>query len=76
MSRRPTRVFSVAVQGQPAIAELDVVKVAGGRNRSFVREIAGVEVKDRLVIELAPHPKSKQQATLLSGVEIQAEGEQ
>jgi len=68
------RVFSVTVQGKPAIERLDVVKAAGGRNRSLVKEIRGVEVKDRLVIDLAADPASKQQATVLSGVEIQAEG--
>jgi outer membrane protein assembly factor BamB len=68
------RVFSVAVQGQPAIARLDVAKEAGGGNRSLVKEIAGVLVQDRLVIELAPDKGAKEQATLLSGVEILAEG--
>jgi hypothetical protein len=68
------RIFSVSVQGKPAFESLDVVREAGERNRSLVKVIAGVEVQDRLVIELAADPKSKQQATVLSGVEIQAEG--
>jgi outer membrane protein assembly factor BamB len=68
------RVFGVSLQGHPAIASLDVAKEAGGRNHSLVKEIAGVEVTDRLVIEFAPEAGAKVQATLLSGVEIQAEG--
>jgi outer membrane protein assembly factor BamB len=68
------RVFSVNVQGQPAIQGLDVVQQAGGRNRSLVKDIGVVEVTDRLVIEFTPEAGAKVQAALLSGIEIQAEG--
>jgi outer membrane protein assembly factor BamB len=68
------RVFDVSLQGRAAIAAIDVVKEAGGRNRSLVKEISGVEVTDRLEIELTPEASAKLQAALLSGVEIQAEG--
>ncbi|MCI0360564.1 MAG: malectin, partial [Planctomycetaceae bacterium] len=68
------RVFSVKVQGQPAVSALDVVREAGGRNRSLVKEIAGVEVSDWLEIELAADAQAKVPASVLSGVEIVAEG--
>jgi len=68
------RVFGVSVQGRPVINALDVAKEAGGRNRSLVKEVSGVLVGDELVIEMKPAAGSKFQASLLSGVEIQAEG--
>jgi outer membrane protein assembly factor BamB len=68
------RVFAVNVQGQPAIAALDVMKESGGQFISLVKEIRGVEVADELTIELAPAASSKLQASVLSGIEIQAEG--
>jgi hypothetical protein len=68
------RVFSVSVQGQPAIAALDVAKEAGGRNHSLVKEITGVVIEDELVIDLISAASSKRKSSVLSGVEIQAEG--
>ena len=68
------RVFDVRVQGKPALVALDVARESGGQNRSLVKEIAGVEVSDRLVIQLAPDKNAKEQAAVLSGLEIQAEG--
>jgi outer membrane protein assembly factor BamB len=68
------RVFDVSVQGRIVLPGLDVVKEAGGRNRSLVKELSSVEVKDRLVIELTPEATAKLPAALLSGVEVQAEG--
>ncbi len=68
------RVFAVSVQGRPAIAALDVVKEAGGQFISLVKEIRGVEVADELTIEFSPAATSKALASVLSGIEIQAEG--
>ncbi len=68
------RTFDVHLQGKPALTSLDVVKESEGRNRALVKEFAGVQVGDNLVIELIPNPTSKHHATILSGVEIQAEG--
>jgi outer membrane protein assembly factor BamB len=67
------RVFGVSVQGKPAIEALDVAGEAGGSNRSLVKEIAGVEATDRIIIDLAPAANSKVPAAVLSGVEIQIE---
>jgi hypothetical protein len=68
------RVFDVRVQGKPAIAALDVVNETSGRNRSLVKEVSGVEVADELVVELIPSATAKYRDSLLSGIEIQAEG--
>jgi hypothetical protein len=68
------RTFDVELQGQRVLSTLDVVQEAGGRNRGLVKEFAGVEVGDALVIEFVPKPAARIQASLLSGVEIQAEG--
>jgi outer membrane protein assembly factor BamB len=68
------RVFGVTIQGKSAFKRLDVAGEAGGRNRSLVKEIKGVEASDRLVIELAATDDAKVRETLLSGIELQAEG--
>ena len=71
--RTGDRTFDVHLQGKQALASLDVVKEAGGRNRALVKQFAGVQVGDDLVIELTP-TTSKLRAAVLSGVEIQSEG--
>jgi outer membrane protein assembly factor BamB len=68
------RVFDVSVQGGMALRELDVMKEAGGRNRSLVKEISSVLVQDQLVVELTPNGGAKLPSAVLSGIEIQAEG--
>jgi outer membrane protein assembly factor BamB len=68
------RRFGVRVQGNSAIEALDVVKEAGGRHRCLVKEIAGVEIADELAIDLVSDTTAKNRATLLSGIEIHAEG--
>jgi outer membrane protein assembly factor BamB len=68
------RIFGVSLQGQPALPALDVVKEAGGRNRSLVKQIKGVAVAGELVVELTPEPSAKNGSTLLSGIEVHAEG--
>jgi len=71
---KPTeRLFNISVQGKQALASLDVVKEAGGRNRALVKELRGVSVGDELVIDLSP-TSSKLRAAILCGLEIQAEG--
>jgi hypothetical protein len=68
------RIFGVNVQGSPAIARLDVAGEAGGQNRSLVKEIVGVEAADELVVDLTLQSAERSLSTLLSGIEIQAEG--
>ncbi len=71
-SKAGERVFTVTVQGRQALKDFDIVKEAGGLNRSIVREFKGVKVRDELEIKLT----AKKGKTLLSGVEIIAEEEQ
>jgi outer membrane protein assembly factor BamB len=68
------RLFQVKLQGETAIESLDVVAEAGGRNRSLLKEIPGVEVARELAIDLVAHPAAKERATVLCGVEVEAEG--
>ena len=68
------RVFDVSVQGRMALRGLDVVQEAGGSNRALVKEFSGIEVKDRLVVELTPDAAKAIPSAVLSGIEIQAEG--
>lgn len=68
------RVFGVTVQSRHKLLALDVVSEAGGRNRSLVKEFTGVEVGRDLQIRLSPSPASKIPVTILSGIEVQAEG--
>jgi hypothetical protein len=68
------RVFDVRVQGKPAIQALDIMKETDGRNTALVKTIAGVEVADEFVIELAPQAAARLRESVLSGIEIKAEG--
>jgi hypothetical protein len=68
------RVFAVSLQGKPVLPALDVAKEAGGRNRAMVRTIQAVEVSNELIIDLAPDANSRLPASLLSGIEVKAEG--
>jgi hypothetical protein len=68
------RTFDVHLQGKTVIKSLDVVQEAGGRNRSIVRQFSGIEVKDLLLLEMAWNDKAKVKQTVLSGIEIKAEG--
>ena len=61
------RVFDVRVQDEHYLRGLDVVAQAGGAFRTLVREFTGVEVADRLKIEL--NAKSDE-PPILSGVEV------
>jgi hypothetical protein len=67
------RVFDIALQGKTVAQGTDIVKEAGGPLRALVKEFAGVECSETLVIELTPEAKAARPA-VLSGVEIRAEG--
>ena len=60
------RVFSVSVQGNTVIEQLDIAKESGGRNRAIVREVRDVEADSSVKIDLSPvHGRA-----ILCGVEI------
>lgn len=62
------RVFDVLLQGLPALVDFDVVQVAGGHNRSVVRQF-DVEVDGALTVVLRASAGSKA-APVISGMEL------
>jgi hypothetical protein len=61
------RVFTVKVQGNEVLKDLDVFKEAGGWGKPLVNELRNVEVTDgKLVIEFVP----KTQNAEINGIEI------
>lgn len=69
------RLLSVSLQGRQVMENFDIVKEAGGTNRSVVKEFKGIEVKDDLRVNLTPVAPGKA-GPLLCGIEIIAEGRQ
>ena len=68
------RVFDVRLQGKSVLTNFDVVSAAKGRHRLVTKEFASVRVGEQLVIEFAPATTSKHRASVLSGVEVIADG--
>jgi outer membrane protein assembly factor BamB/ubiquinone/menaquinone biosynthesis C-methylase UbiE len=67
-----SRMFDVKVQGREAAQSLDIIAESGGRSRSLVRRVQGVNVVDKLTIELAsksPDARSEQMP-ILCAIEI------
>jgi hypothetical protein len=67
-----SRVFDVKVQGRDAAQNLDIVAESAGRSRALVRRVQGVNVVDKLTIELASKsPNDSPSAVpILSAIEI------
>lgn len=64
------RVFSVKIQGQVVLKDLDVMKEAGGFGKALVKEMRGVEVKDgKLTVEFVKQVQNPE----VNGIEILAE---
>ncbi|MBI5722402.1 MAG: PQQ-binding-like beta-propeller repeat protein [Planctomycetes bacterium] len=63
------RVFSISVQDQIKIEDLDIVRETGGPRRLLVKELKGINVKGELKITFTP----KNGAALICGVEAIAE---
>jgi outer membrane protein assembly factor BamB len=68
------RRFHVRVQGREVMHGLDVSKEAGGPNRTLVKEVRGVKVRDALTVTLTPDEGAEVPAPVLCGVEAVAEG--
>jgi outer membrane protein assembly factor BamB len=64
------RVFDVAIQGQPVLAGFDVLKEAGARLRTVVREFRGVKVKEDLTVAFAESQSGTVPASVICGVEV------
>jgi outer membrane protein assembly factor BamB len=67
-----SRVFDVSLQGKKVLTGLNVLKEAGGPNRSLVKEIRDVQIADELVVDFARSPAS-QSDPLICGLEIVAQ---
>jgi outer membrane protein assembly factor BamB/SAM-dependent methyltransferase len=67
-----SRVFDVKVQGRDAVQNLDIIAESGGGGRMLVRHVQGVNVADKLTIELASKSPdaSPKQMPILSAIEI------
>jgi len=65
--RSGQRVFSVVLQGQTALKDLDVVKATGRPRQVLVREVRGVRVERDLRIELVPSATAAVKAPILCG---------
>jgi outer membrane protein assembly factor BamB len=62
------RAFDVKLNSRPVAENFDIVAEAGGGKRGLVRTFKGVNVADKLTIELVP--KSADQAPILNALEI------
>ncbi len=67
------RVFHVFLQEKKVVSNLDIAREAGGPDRALVREFAGIDVQDDLVVRLAPSPSCAVPVTILCGIEVVAE---
>jgi hypothetical protein len=63
------RVFDVWIQGQPALADFDVVRAAGGNLRGVTRQFTDVKVDDYLTIDLKSGD-NMEHGPILSGIEL------
>jgi hypothetical protein len=68
------RIFSVTAAGQVLLKDIDVAKETGSSNRSLMKEFKGIKMGKELIFTFTPSAKAKVKETILSGVEIVAEG--
>ncbi|UCD28284.1 MAG: PQQ-binding-like beta-propeller repeat protein, partial [Planctomycetota bacterium] len=48
------RIFDIKLQGEIIAEDFDILQAAGGMNKAVVKEIPGIRVKDKLIVELTP----------------------
>jgi hypothetical protein len=72
-ARPGERVFDVALQGRPALTDFDIVKEAGGPDRTLVKEFRGVTACNELTIRFTPAASAARREAVVCGVEILAE---
>jgi len=70
--RPGARVFDVKLQGKTVFKGLDIAAAAGGRDKAVFREFGGIEVADKLVIELVSSSRKPApgQVPILQAVEV------
>jgi len=66
------RVFDVKIQGRTVLADFDIAKEAGGRNRALVKQFDNVEVTGQLAIHFVPKTADPepQQAPIVQAIEV------
>jgi hypothetical protein len=67
------RVFDVKLQGRRVRSRCDIAGETGGANRALMAEFSGVEVTDKLVVELVPAMAGRlapEQMPILQGIEV------
>ncbi|MHC4737406.1 MAG: outer membrane protein assembly factor BamB family protein [Planctomycetota bacterium] len=52
--RRGERVFDVKLQGNVVLEKFDILKIARKVNKAIIKEFKGIDVKDKLIVELVP----------------------
>jgi outer membrane protein assembly factor BamB len=65
------RLFDVVIQDRRLIRGLDIAREAGGARKLLVREIKGVRVRDKLVLEFKPRKRGY--GAVISGIEAISE---
>jgi len=63
------RVFDISINGKVALKDFDVFKEAGGAFKPVIKEIKGIEVKDKLAIDFETNIQNPE----INGIEILAE---
>lgn len=66
------RLFDISLQGKPVLENFDIVKEAGGANKSLIKEFKGVKITDELKVVFESRTKGK--PPILCGLEVVAEG--
>jgi outer membrane protein assembly factor BamB len=72
-ARPGQRLFDIRLQGRRVLADCDVVRRAHGPHRALVEEFSGIEVADKLHLELVPKASGRLapgQMPILQGVEV------
>ncbi len=67
------RVFNVALQGKPVLANFDIAKEAGGPARTLIKEFNGIPAHGQLTVQLTPTAQATLRAPVLCGLELIAE---
>ncbi len=64
------RKFSVAIQNEIKIPELEIADLAGGTLRGIVKTFSGIEVKNDLVIQFKQNGSIQSAGAVLCGIEV------
>lgn len=70
--RADQRVFSIKLQGNTILKNLDIIKEAGGANKALIKEFKGINVENILSVELIPKDSNPtmSQAPIINFIEV------